>query len=132
MKSFVALLSGLLFSLGLCVSGMTRPSKILAFLDVAGAWDPSLALVMAGAVGVSALAFRAARRRAPVLEERYHLPPVGAVVDRRLVLGSALFGVGWGLSGLCPGPAVVCLVSGQVGVLVFVGAMLVGMAVVRG
>lgn len=133
MKSkIVALVAGLVFSAGLCLSGMTRPSKVLAFLDVSGHWDPSLALVMVGAIGVSALAFRAsARRRAPLLEADFHVPDARSRIAPRLFLGAALFGAGWGLSGLCPGPAVTSLASGQIGAIVFVASMLAGMFVHR-
>jgi uncharacterized membrane protein YedE/YeeE len=130
-RGLAAIASGILFSLGLCLSGMTHPSKVLGFLDFFGQWDPSLAFVMAGAVGVSAIAFRLSRRRAaPLFDDRFHLARLGGKVDRRVLLGSAVFGVGWGLSGLCPGPAVTSLVTGRPAALVFVGAMLLGMAVV--
>jgi hypothetical protein len=126
-RGLVALGSGVLFSLGLCLSGMTRPSKILAFLDFFGKWDPSLAFVMVGAIGVSAVAFRtSAKWQAPVLDERFHVSPRNAPVDWRLVVGSALFGVGWGMLGLCPGPAVTSLVTGRPTAWLFVGAMFVG------
>jgi uncharacterized membrane protein YedE/YeeE len=128
-RNLVAVLSGLLFSVGLAVSGMTRPQKVLAFLDVFGPWDPSLAFVMIGAIGVSALAFWAgARLASPVLGERFHTPRADGSVSPPLVLGAALFGVGWGLSGLCPGPAVASLATGKLGPAVFVGSMLAGMA----
>jgi uncharacterized membrane protein YedE/YeeE len=131
-RSLAAFFSGLLFAAGLVVSGMTKPSKVLAFLDVSGAWDPSLALVMVGAIAVSAVAFRvAARRSAPVLDARFDVPPAGGPIARRLIAGAAIFGLGWGLSGLCPGPAVVSIASGQLGALVFVVAMIGGMALER-
>jgi uncharacterized membrane protein YedE/YeeE len=127
-RELAAFVSGSVFSAGLCLSGMTRPSKVLAFLDVGGAWDPSLAFVMAGAVGVAAVAFAVARKRsAPLLDERFHVPPRNRPVDAPLLVGAAIFGVGWGLSGLCPGPAVVSLASGQTGVVVFVAAMVLGL-----
>ena len=127
-RDVVAFLSGLIFATGLVLSGMTHPSKVLAFLDVAGAWDPSLALVMAGAVAVSAVAFRvAARRTSPLLDARFDVPARGPITAD-LVSGAALFGVGWGLSGLCPGPAIVALASGNLDVVVFVAAMLLGTA----
>lgn len=129
-RGLVAFLSGLVFAAGLCVSGMTRPSKVLAFLDVTGNWDPSLAFVMIGAIGVAALAFRLSRRRpAPLYNQQFQLPDARRRIGLSLVAGAALFGVGWGLSGLCPGPAVVSLASGQSSALVFVGAMAVGMVV---
>lgn len=122
MKAIViAALAGLIFGLGLIVSGMVFPAKVLGFLDLAGAWDPSLALVMAGAIAVGLPAFAWARRA------RVQLP--GATrIDRRLVGGSLLFGIGWGLAGLCPGPALVVLGMGDVKALGFVAAMLAGMA----
>jgi uncharacterized membrane protein YedE/YeeE len=127
----IALLLGALFALGLGVGGMTRPTKVLAFLDVAGAWDPSLAFVMLAAVAVFALAFRVGVRRGkPMLAERFDLPTRRAI-DGRLLAGAALFGVGWGLAGLCPGPAITALASGEPAALVFVAAMLAGMAAAR-
>jgi uncharacterized membrane protein YedE/YeeE len=117
----IAALAGLIFGLGLIVSGMVFPAKVLGFLDLAGAWDPSLALVMAGAIAAGLPAFAWARRA------RVQLP--GATrIDRRLVGGSLLFGIGWGLAGLCPGPALVVLGMGDVKALGFVAAMLAGMA----
>lgn len=123
----VAFGSGLFFALGLCLAGMTHPLRIWGFLDVLGTWDPSLALVMVGAVSVAAIAFRVAGKRpASVFGGAFRTPDPRAPVDRSLVIGAALFGVGWGLSGLCPGPAVVSLASGQAGAVVFVAAMLAG------
>lgn len=131
----VALLSGALFGLGLAVSGMADPAKVIGFLDVAGDWDPTLAFVMGGAILVAGPAYRLIfRRRRPVLAEDFDLPTKKSV-DARLLGGSALFGVGWGLSGFCPGPAVVALVPafgvGIVPVFAFVAAMVAGMAVYR-
>jgi uncharacterized protein len=123
-----AFVIGLVFGVGLIVSRMTDPSKIIGFLDIAGAWDPSLAFVMAGAIMVGLVAFRAARRRtAAFLGGAMHLPTVRHV-DRRFVLGSLVFGAGWGLAGYCPGPALVSLGMGQDKTVVFVIAMLAGMA----
>jgi hypothetical protein len=123
-----ALLAGLVFGLGLLVSGMADPAKVLGFLDLAGAWDPSLALVMAGAIGVGLPAFRLAGGRShSLLGEEMRLPSARQV-DRRLVLGSLAFGAGWGLAGFCPGPALVALGLGESRALIFVGAMLAGMA----
>jgi uncharacterized protein len=131
-RGAVAFLAGFVFSAGLCVSGMTQPSKVLAFLDVTGAWDPSLAFVMIGAIGVAAIAFRvSARRGPPVPAGASRSPPSSGGIDAGLLVGAATFGVGWGLSGLCPGPAVVSLASGQIGALVFVGSMMIGMAIHR-
>lgn len=120
---------GLLFGVGLIVSGMANPAKVLAFLDLAGAWDPSLALVMAGAIAVGVVGFPVAARRA---RSWLGLPmrlPSSRTVDRRLVLGGLLFGIGWGLAGFCPGPAVVALGAGYWRAGVFVVSMLAGMAV---
>ena len=128
--SVAAFLCGTLFAVGLGVSGMTQPAKVLAFLDVAGRWDPSLALVMLGAIGVHApIARLVLRRHAPVLAPGFHLPAAGTV-DMRLVSGAAVFGVGWGLAGLCPGPAVTVIASGNSVIVAFVSAMLAGMALV--
>ena len=127
MVLLASLLSGLVFGLGLIVSGMANPAKVLGFLDLAGAWDPSLAFVMAGAIGVGRLAFAlAARRRVSLLGAAMQLPGARHI-DRRLVIGSLAFGVGWGLAGFGPGPALVGLGMGAPKALVFVAAMLLGM-----
>ncbi|HEV8554463.1 MAG TPA: DUF6691 family protein [Casimicrobiaceae bacterium] len=126
LSSFVA---GLVFGIGLVVSGLVNPAKVLGFLDLAGAWDPSLAVVMAGAVAVGAVAFAVAGKRASTLLGAPMALPAAGGIDRRLVLGSLAFGVGWGLAGFCPGPALVALGAGKVKALVFVAAMLVGMLV---
>lgn len=122
-----ALLAGLVFGLGLIVSGMANPAKVLAFLDLAGAWDPSLALVMGGAIAVGLVGFRVAAGRTRTLLGGPLSLPSRRDIDRRLVLGSLGFGVGWGLAGFCPGPALVALGAGQSGALVFTVAMLAGM-----
>jgi len=122
-----SLLAGLVFGLGLIVSGMANPAKVLGFLDLAGAWDPSLAFVMGGAVIVSAAAFLFARRRKLSLLGAPIMLPTARRIDRRLVGGSLLFGVGWGVAGFCPGPALVSLGTGEFKAVVFVGAMLLGM-----
>ncbi|WP_437561455.1 DUF6691 family protein [Sorangium sp. So ce542] len=134
----LALLAGALFAVGLGVSGMTQPSKVVGFLDVAGRWDPSLAFVMAGAISVHFLAYRLLRRqqraasegapRFPLLADRLSLP-ARTGVDARLLVGAAIFGVGWGLAGYCPGPALVSLATGSGAVLAFVLAMAGGMAI---
>ena len=127
-RVLVAFACGVLFAFGLAISGMTHPSKVLAFLDFAGAWDPSLALVMASGVLVNVLFFRVALRRgAPLLGGTLALPSRQSI-DARLVGGAAVFGVGWGLGGFCPGPAVVSVAGGAAPVIVFVVAMVVGMA----
>ncbi|HSF21094.1 MAG TPA: YeeE/YedE family protein [Burkholderiales bacterium] len=128
MNAVSAFVVGLIFGTGLIISGMTDPSKIIGFLDVAGAWDPSLAFVMGGAVLVGLIAFRFARRRTvSFLGGAMHLPNA-RLIDRPLVLGSLAFGVGWGLAGYCPGPAVVAFGSGQDKAVVFLVAMIAGMA----
>ncbi len=125
----VALLAGLLFGAGLLLSGMTQPSKVTGFLDVAGSWDPALALVMVGAIGTFALAFLVARRwPTPVYADAFSWPTLRDV-ELRLVGGSAVFGVGWGLSGYCPGPALVSIGAGSTGAAWFTGGMLAGMAI---
>ena len=128
MLIFTSLLAGLVFGLGLIVSGMANPAKVLGFLDLTGAWDPSLALVMAGAIGVSFFAFLFAKKRSRSLLGADMKLPTGRSIDRRLVIGSTLFGIGWGVAGFCPGPGLVALGMGEVKALIFVAAMLVGMA----
>ena len=121
------LLVGLLFGAGLALSDMVNPSRVLAFLDVAGRWDPTLAFVMGGALIPSALAYAVARRMdRPLLEERFHIP-AGRELNPKLLAGAALFGVGWGLVGLCPGPAIAGLAFGRWELWLFVAAMLAGM-----
>jgi uncharacterized membrane protein YedE/YeeE len=123
----VAFAIGLLFGVGLLLSGMTDPGKVTGFLDVLGAWDPSLAFVMGGAILVGLLGFAVAKRRTEaILGGGLHLPAPGDI-DRRLVVGSLVFGVGWGLAGFCPGPALVAAASGYAGAIVFVLSMLAGM-----
>lgn len=123
-----SLVAGALFGAGLAVSGMMNPAKVLAFLDFAGAWDPSLALVMGGALAVAAAGYRLAQRRAaPFAGPSFSVPQTKGI-DARLIAGASLFGVGWGLSGLCPGPALAALVTGNIDIAIFVAAMLGGMA----
>ncbi|MEO7464543.1 MAG: DUF6691 family protein [Nitrosospira sp.] len=129
MIDITALVSGFIFGLGLILAGMANPDKVLAFLDIAGAWDPSLAFVMGGAIAVGSLAFAMARKR-----NRSYLGfsmnlPASLVIDKRLVLGSLAFGIGWGMAGICPGPALVLLGSGSGKGMVFVSAMLLGMGI---
>lgn len=122
-----SLLSGLLFGVGLALSSMTLPSKVLAFLDITGAWDPSLALVMVGAIGVHATLYPWIRGlHRPLFDERFHLP-TRTDIDRRLVVGAVMFGAGWGLVGLCPGPALVSAATGAPWAMAFVVAMAAGM-----
>lgn len=121
--------AGLLLGAGLVVSQMVNPAKVLNFLDVAGRWDPSLAFVLAGATGTALVGFRLVRRRtAPLFAERFQLP-TARLIDRPLLTGSAIFGIGWGLAGLCPGPAVAGLALAPGRLLPFMLAMLVGMAI---
>ncbi len=122
-----SLLSGLVFGLGLIISGMANPAKVLGFLDLAGAWDPSLALVMAGAISVGFFAFLVAKRRTLSLIGAEMKLPDATHIDKRLVAGGTLFGIGWGIAGFCPGPGLVALGMGEPKALVFVVAMLVGM-----
>ncbi|WP_374357390.1 DUF6691 family protein [Chitinimonas sp.] len=129
MPILLSALLGTLFGVGLLLSGMVNPAKVLGFLDVAGSWDPSLALVMAGAIGVGLLpAWLAKRRQRSLLGLPMQLPKVGSI-DRRLILGSLLFGAGWGLAGICPGPALLGAALGRGDFLIFVATMLLGMAV---
>ena len=129
MPLVTAFLAGLLFGNGLILSGMTNPAKVLAFLDLAGRWDPSLAFVMAGAILVAAVGFRfAGQRGRSLFGGKLHLPSAVGI-DRRLLLGSLTFGVGWGLVGYCPGPAIAALAVGGRPTLMFVGAMIAGMTV---
>ncbi len=127
MSLFFSLLAGFVFGIGLLLSGLADPHKVLAFLDLAGDWDPSLLFVMGGALLVSGPAFALAGRRGRALDGGVLRLPARGRVDRRLVLGSVVFGVGWGLAGYCPGPALVSLIWGGVKPLVFVVAMVGGM-----
>lgn len=129
MHIFIALIAGLLFGIGLIISGMTDPGKVIGFLDIAGNWNPSLAFVMGGAIMVGLTAFGlAARRKQTLLGDALQLPAIDRI-DRRLVLGGLVFGVGWGLAGLCPGPALVSLATGNSKAIIFVTAMIAGMLV---
>ena len=129
MERLMSLIAGLVFGIGLIVSGMASPAKVLGFLDLAGYWDPSLAFVMAGAIAVGVVAFAVARKRTTsFLGLPMRLPTAGRV-DRRLVVGSLLFGIGWGIAGFCPGPALVALGMGQAKAVIFIAAMLVGMGI---
>lgn len=126
----IALAAGLIFGAGLSLSGMSDPAKVLAFLDVLGAWDPSLALVMLGAIAVAFVGFRAARARTTSLSGAPMSLPARRDITPSLVLGSALFGIGWGLVGLCPGPAFVALGQGHADAILFLVAMLGGAGLV--
>lgn len=126
-RVFASVLCGLLFGVGLVISDMVNPGRVLAFLDITGAWDPSLAFVMGGALIPSSIAYAIKRRRSrPVLESQFHVPE-HRKIDGSLVGGAAMFGLGWGLVGLCPGPAIASLVTGRWEAVLFVAAMLVGM-----
>ena len=129
MSRLSAFACGVLFGLGLLLAGMADPSKVLAFLDLAGAWDPSLALVMVAAIGVAALPMTLARRRSRALLGGAMQLPTRRDLDARLIGGSLLFGVGWGIAGICPGPAVAILLAGHWQALLFVAAMLAGMLI---
>lgn len=132
LRMLTYLIGGALFGLGLSISQMVNPQKVIGFLDVAGEWDPTLAFVMGGALLVAVPAFRfiLKERTRPVLEDDFELP-TKKTVDGRLVGGSALFGVGWGLAGFCPGPAVTALASGLTPVFTFVAAMIAGMVLYK-
>ncbi len=127
LRTLAALACGLLFGLGLAVSGMMNPAKVIGFLDVAGDWDPTLIFVMGGALLVTVPAYRAVlARQSPILYESFSLPTKEAI-DAPLIGGAAMFGVGWGLVGFCPGPAVAALTTGLAPVFGFVASMLAGM-----
>ena len=131
MNILVHAIAGLIFGIGLIVSGMANPAKVKNFLDLAGTWDPSLAFVMGAAVLVTFVGYRVAfRRGAPLFADRFNLPTKSAI-EGRLLIGAGIFGIGWGLGGYCPGPALVALPLLAQGTLVFVPAMLVGLAVAR-
>lgn len=129
LNAIMALIAGLIFGLGLLVSGMSNPAKVLGFLDLAGNWDPSLAFVMAGAIAVATVGFTFASKRARSLLNLPMQFPISTLIDKRLLIGSALFGIGWGLAGICPGPALVLCGMGYGKGLIFVLAMLAGMAI---
>lgn len=129
MSYVIALVSGLVFGLGLILGGMTDPAKVKGFLDLFGAWDPSLALVMGGAIMVGVVAFARAKRRTLSWTGAHMEIPTSQLIDRRLIVGGLLFGTGWGMGGYCPGPALVSASSGSLAALVFVVAMIVGMVV---
>jgi uncharacterized membrane protein YedE/YeeE len=131
MGGIAALLAGVLFGAGLALSGMVDPARVRGFLDLFGAWDPTLAFVMGGAIVPMALAWRVrARLPAPLLAASFNVPATGSI-DRRLAAGALIFGIGWGISGLCPGPALADLALAPRPALLFVGAMLAGMALHR-
>lgn len=127
MLNLSALLAGLVFGFGLILSGMANPQKVLGFLDLAGNWDPSLAFVMGGAIGVGVVAFTLARRRKRSLLGAPMQLPASTEISKRLVLGSLAFGAGWGLAGFCPGPAIVSAAAGYRGAWIFLTALIAGM-----
>lgn len=129
MGVIASLAAGLVFGVGLILSGMADPAKVQNFLDIAGIWDPSLAFVMAGAISVAAPGFWLVRRRtAPIADAVFRVPPADAPIDRGLVVGSAVFGIGWGLAGFCPGPAIVSLPLAAPGAVAFTAAMVAAIA----
>jgi hypothetical protein len=131
MRLASAVLIGLIFGLGIAVSGMMNPAKVLNFFDLAGTWDPSLAFVMGGALAVAIPGYRLVLGRpAPVLEDRFQLPDT-RVIDRRLVLGSATFGIGWGIAGFCPGGALPAIGTGRIEVFLFIAALIGGILLAR-
>ena len=132
MRELIAGLStGFIFGLGLCLSHMTDPAVVQGFLDIAGAWDPTLAFVLAGGIAVTFIGYRfVLRRKQPIWGTKFP-PPVSGMIDTSLLSGAAIFGIGWGLAGYCPGPAIVSLASGRRAVILFVVAMLAGMIAVR-
>lgn len=131
LKVITALLSGFIFAIGLGISGMTQPQKVVAFLDLFGVWNPSLAFVMIGAIGTHGFFYFIFRKKfSPILDSKFYLP-YAKDIDFKLVTGSVLFGVGWGLGGFCPGPAITSLASGSQTVLTFVASMVVGMFIFK-
>lgn len=126
---FFALASGLIFGIGLILAGMANPAKVLAFLDLAGLWDPSMALVMGGAIAIGLIAFSIAKRRPLSYLGLSIQLPTSRIIDKRLVIGGLVFGIGWGLVGICPAPAFVLLGMGSTKGIIFVIAMLVGMGI---
>ncbi len=124
-RGIAALVAGTVFGIGLAVSQMVNPEKVLAFLNIAGSWDPSLMFVMAGAIAVTFVGFRLFSSQAPLFAERHDLP-TSTEIDKRLVIGAVIFGLGWGLAGYCPGPAIAGLGSGSMEPPIFLGAMIAG------
>jgi uncharacterized membrane protein YedE/YeeE len=129
MLILTSLLAGLIFGVGLIVSGMANPAKVLGFLDLAGSWDPSLAFVMGGAIGVGLVSFAIAKRRTVSFLGELMRMPTSRDIDRRLIVGSALFGIGWGIAGFCPGPALASLGTGNPKAIMFVLSMVAGMGI---
>jgi len=132
MKITSAFIAGAIFSIGLTISGMTNPENVIGFLDITGQWQPALMLVLIAAIAVTAIGYRLVWKRTEPLFEKDFFVPTSRIMDGRLMTGAAIFGIGWGLVGLCPGPALSSVASGEIGVLVFIGAMLGGMLLQRG
>ena len=127
----IGLVSGIIFSFGLVFSGMTNPEKVIGFLDIFGKWDPSLAFVMGGAVIFNLISFHfILKRKAPLFEQSFDLP-LKVEIDKKLIIGASIFGVGWGLIGICPGPSIVNLVTLNLNSFLFVGSMIIGMFVFK-
>ena len=132
MINIFSLICGFLFGLGLAISEMVNPAKVLGFLDVTGNWDPSLIFVMAAGLAVTMLAFRfILKQPRPLFESQFHLPSQSKTIDRQLITGAAIFGIGWGLVGYCPGPAIASLAYGQTETVIFLVAMMAGLYVSR-
>ena len=132
MRNISALICGFLFGLGLAISEMVNPAKVLGFLDVTGNWDPSLIFVMAAGLAVTLLTFRFILKQSrPIFEHEFHLPSQGTTIDRQLMTGATIFGIGWGLVGYCPGPAIASLAYGQMESVIFLVAMMAGLYVSR-
>ncbi len=132
MRGLMALCAGVLFGLGLLLSGMINPAKVLGFLNLAGPWDPSLGLVMVGAIGAALVPLQWSARQTRSLLGSPMRMPLARTLDRRLIGGSLVFGIGWGIAGICPGPAIALLLSGHWQILLFVLAMMAGMAMYNG
>ena len=131
MFNIIATIAGVLFGFGLALSGMLSPGKVIGFLDVAGNWDPSLAFVMGGAVAITVVSFRLLLKRpVPVFGSKFHLPTSNDI-DKRLIIGAGLFGLGWGIGGLCPGPALSSLAYADPRIVVFVAAMVTGILIAK-
>jgi uncharacterized membrane protein YedE/YeeE len=131
MKSLIGLISGTVFGIGLVISGMTNPKKVEGFLDIFREWDYSLAFVMGGAVLVNLILFKIILSKKPIFEDSHSLP-IQFDVDKSLIAGSALFGIGWGLAGICPGPGIVNLITLNINAITFIASMIVGMVIFKG
>lgn len=129
MLGFFSFLSGFIFGMGLLISGMANPSKVIGFLDVAGNWDPSLAFVMIGAISISMLSFRYVKRTSSTIWGEIVQLPTAKKIDKKLIFGSLLFGIGWGLVGFCPGPAIVAIGTGNLKAIIFTISMIVAMLI---